>query len=161
MRRWQFPLQILWALQEQTLLLASEMKDLNPDQVLRSATCPVSCLGKEWSSNQAPGWYSPGRLKGWSTVSLLSHYCRCCVLTPFFSVKMNFFLLGLSKHSTIWYQSGRKKQVINALPRSTFGLFSLAFTRQQIIKQNFQIVLMLISKPLSSMPEQEDSVLPC
>ena len=80
----------------------------------------------------------------------------------FLSFKINFLLLGLSKLSTICCEPGRSNKVINALPRSTFRLFALAFTRHQIIEQKFQRKLLLpISKPLSSMSESEDSVLPC
>lgn len=93
-----------------------------------------------------------------SAGSLLQMLCS----NSFPSSKINFLLLGLSKFSTICCELGRSDKVINALPRSTFGLFALAFTRQLIIKQKFQSKLLLpISKPLSSVPESEDSVLPC
>lgn len=73
------------------------------------------------------------------------------------SVRMSIFLLGLSKHSTIWYQTRRRNKGISALPRPTFGFFSLAFTKQHIIEQKFQSMLLrLISTPLSSLSASED-----
>lgn len=95
-------------------------------------------------------WETQGLQYNPSALSLLqmlsSNFCL--------SVRMNFFLLDFSKHSTNWYQTGRRNKVISTLPKTTFGLFSLAFTRQHIIKQKFQSrLLMPISTPLSSMPE--------
>lgn len=159
----QFTLQILWELQEQTWnrirILASETKNLSPDWVLRSATQTLSCIlpGKRTQLKSSiwvvQSWEIQGLGCRPSAVSLLQmlHFNSC------FSVRMRIFLLGLSKHSIICYHTGRRNEGITTLRRSTFGFFSLAFTRQHIIKQKFQSTLLMpICSPLSSLSESED-----
>lgn len=150
--QWQITLNLLWGLQEQTLLPSYEVEDLNPDQLLRSTTqpCPVSWLGGESSSDWVwvvQPWEDGGLQYSPSAGSPVQMLCA----NPFLSFKMNFFFLGVSKLSTICCEPGRSNKVINALPRPTIGLFAWAFTRQQIIKQKFQRKLLLpVSKALSS-----------
>lgn len=68
---------------------------------------------------------------------------------------MNFLLLK-ALLNLVW---AREKQKINALPRHTMLISALAFTGKQIIKQKSQGRLLLpIGKPLSSVPESQDSV---